>query len=757
MCLSAGIDFGTEKTVISLPTDRGICIARNSESARTTPSVVTFGDYRRYSGAVAEREQMRYTSGAVTQLKRLIGRPFSSADRKPELVALEDGCTGVRVTFCDKELTLRPEQIVAYFLKSLDSFAPGVGGYVMTVSPSFSDRQRRILKAALQTVDKNCIRLLNSTTAAAVAFAMMNRNKLPADVPLPALFLDFGASSLSVAVANLRRDNVQMLSATVDPKLGGAEFTNLLVDHLLSKVKETYHTDPATSTRAMMRFRRAAEKLKKTLSINTVVPFEVQSLPGDVDVSFLVRREDFLSQIGNLIEQIAQPIEECLKSANVRPEDLAVIEILGGGSRIPAIRERISQVVGREPTQTMNADECVAIGAGYIAASSIAVDDVLVTPVTARWSGGEQILFGAFCPLPSSKEMSIKTAGNVDVGLFSGDAEVGKLHIETECEEEVEILVRFGLDASSIVEVESVDAGDNKHEVKFRTEFLGGGDCEEMRGLEAWMAEADAAEQLLDKTKNCLDAALFAVRAQLRDRPEYLSPTENKSTEKLLLDTQDWRDDNEFERLPISAYEAKLSELRAVISLIEERDRRHCNAAQTAQALTEQLTAVDKALCDDQIHANDDEWNEIRQQLANLKEALDSVAAWPRYDDSPFELDAIANSINDAAAKQTALMAKPRPIRPRNNASCWDPIWRRGDEPDEDEAGPWCPWERRQSSRRGAGLPRRSEMKQREKEPRQRRSAKWADPWGMPTRQPVARDDWRRRQLPADPWSNAWF
>jgi molecular chaperone DnaK (HSP70) len=616
----------------------------------------------------------------------------------------------------------------------------------MTVSPSFSVVQRRILKAALRTVDKNCICLVNSTTAAAVAYTMTNKNKIPVDGHLPALFLDFGASSLSVAVANLHREKIQILSAIVDLSLGGIEFTNTLVDYLLSKVKETYHTDPTTSPRAMIRFRRATERLKKTLSINSVVSFEVESLPGDVDVSLLVRREEFVTQIGHLIERIAQPIEKCLQCANIRPEDIAVVEILGGSSRIPAIRERVAQVVGREPTQTMNADECVAIGAGYIAEASITVDDILLTPAVARWSGGEETLFGQFCPLSSSKEMSIRAAGSVDLRLYSGDVEVGKVHVETGCDEDVEILIRFGLDASSIVEVESVVAGDDRHDVKFKTEWLGGGNCEEMRRLENWMAESDAAEQLLDETKNSLDAALFAVGARLRDKPEYLSPAEKDAAEKQVSETQNWRDENEFDRLPISEYAAKLGDLRGVVSLIEERERRHCDAAKKAQALAERLTAVDKALHQDQIHAKDDEWDEIRQQIANLKEALDSVAARPKYDDSPFNLDSIAHSINDAAAKQAALVAKPMPVRTRNNVSSRDA-------PSVDGADSW---QRRQSSRRKAEL-------QREEDQHQRRSA-------MPTRgrpQPIVRDDPRRQQRAIDPWSttrpwgygrnNAWF
>jgi hypothetical protein len=344
--------------------------------------------------------------------------------------------------------------------------------------------------------------------------------------------------------------------------------------------------------------------------------------------------------------------------------------------------------------------------------------------------------------------MSIKSAGNVDVALFSGDGEVGKLHVETGCQEEVEILIRFALDASSIVEVESVVAGDDRHEVKFRTDWPGGENWEEMRSLEEWMAKADAAERLLDETKNSLDATLFSVGAQLRDKAEYLSPSEKDSAEKLVLETQNWRDDNEFERLPVSEFEAKLRELRAVVSLIEARDRKHCDATQMAQALTKQLTAVDRALRQDHIHANDNEWNKIQQQVAVLKDALDSVAARAKYDDSPLDLEAIAEAINDAAAKQTALMAKPRPIRTKNNIRRCGPIRNET----EEEGDPWCPWQRRQSSMREAELQRQAEMKRREEEQPQRRSAMRGDPWGMPT---------RRRLRAADPWgyggNNGWF
>jgi molecular chaperone DnaK (HSP70) len=247
--MNAAIDFGNEKTVVCLPTRNGIDLIHSPECHRGIPTLVTFGDDRRFWGSAAEREQMKFTTGAICQLKKLINLRFSSPVRQSlesdfglTLTELDDGLTGVEVTFRKAKFLLRPEQVLSYLIKSADSLVvardPRSHRYVMTVSPIWNDTQRRIVMEGFRIAGKRCVALVNGTTAAVACYAMKHRNKLPLKASAPALFLDFGSSCLTAAVVRLKVGTVQVSSVAVDPELGGTEFTNLLMRYLISKVQQ---------------------------------------------------------------------------------------------------------------------------------------------------------------------------------------------------------------------------------------------------------------------------------------------------------------------------------------------------------------------------------------------------------------------------------------------------------------------------------------------------------------------------------------
>jgi molecular chaperone DnaK (HSP70) len=586
------------------------------------------------------------------------------------LTELDDGLTGIEVTFCEQKYMLRPEQMLAYLVKSIDSVIsarePRACRYVMTASPTWNDKQRRIVAAAFKVAGKPCLAIVNSTTAAAVAYAMMHRDKLLFKNPVPVLFLDFGSSSLTAAVAQIKAGKVEMLSVVVDTRLGGSEFTSLLVQYLLSKVKQNYKTDPTASPRAMIRFRRAAEKVKKTLSINRVVSFEVQSLPGDVDVSFLVKREEFVTQIQELVDKIAQSIEQSLELANVKREDLRGVEILGGGSRIPAIRENVAAIVGKQPTQTLNADECCGTGAAHIAALMspgifrvpLVVRDILTIPVSARWSGQQETVFDRFSVLPASTGLTIKASDGAEVAVFSGEEEVGRLKIETGSEEEIDVLIQFRVSLSSIVEIKSVVGGEDKHQLNYTVEWLGDvteENVREMIDVEGALAEADRAAELIDEAKNSLDSALFALEGELRDSSDFFSPREKENAEQLLDEIRAWFDENDFGMLPIEEYQTRLEQLRAWVDRITRRRRTRANLLEQAEILKKRLDSIEQALQDDQLHSSDREWHMIRDQVSQIANSLSTYESRDKFDDSPFDIRELTHSTEDASSRQAQL------------------------------------------------------------------------------------------------------
>jgi molecular chaperone DnaK (HSP70) len=681
--MNAAIDFGNENTVVCLPTRNGIDLIQDPESRRVMPTLVTFGDDRRFWGSAAEREQMKFTSGTISQLKKLIGLPFSSATRSSiasefglTLTELEDGLTGIEVTFRDAKFILRPEQVLAYLIKSIDSLVRARDSrshrYVMTVSPSWNDTQRRIVMDAFRIAGKPCVSLVNSTTAAVACYAMKHRNKLPLKESAPALFLDFGSSCLTAAVVHLKVGMVQMRSFAVDPELGGTEFTNLLMRYLLSKVQQIYKIDPTTNPRAMIRFRRATEKLKKTLSVNPIVPFEVPNLPGDVDVSFFVKREEFVSQIEDRVNRISESIERALELAHLKIQDIRAVEILGGGSRIPLIREKVAAIVGREPTQSLDADECCGIGAGYIAAImspafrlQLAVSDVLSVPVTARWGDHREIVFDQLTALPGTSTVTVKAAGHLVISIFSGEEEIGKLNVDIESESEVDAVIRFQLSISSIVDVESVSV--NNHSQPFSVEWRGQATQEKivaMADIEEVMAAADRGEELIDEAKNSLEAALFALEAELREHSDFLSSAEKENAEEVLCTIRNWAEENEFDRLAVEEYDKRLALLHTCADPIARRRRKYEERCDRVETLKKRIALVGKALDEDVTHRSNHEWRVLKNLVSQITEQLESCEACGKLDECRFDVDELGPAVEDATRRQARLKAVSTPELP---------------------------------------------------------------------------------------------
>jgi molecular chaperone DnaK (HSP70) len=658
MTITPAIDFGNENTVICLPASNGIEILVNPDAGRVTPTMVTFGDDRRFWGGAAEREQMRYTSGTVAHLKKLIGLPFSSPTRASiaaeigaTLAPLDNGLTGIELNFRNEKFILRPEQVLAYFMKNIASLATARDsrskGCVITASPAWNDKQRRLVADAFKIAGQPPLAMVNSTTAAAAAYAMRHRNQLPLKESLPVLFLDFGSSALTAAAARLKKGTVEVLASAVDPQLGGSEFTSTFTDYLLAKVRANYKTDPAASPRALIRFRRAAEKVKKNLSVNPVVNFEVQGLPGDVDVSFFVRREEFVSQISDRLDNIAQLINRTLDLARLTLADIQVIEILGGGSRIPAIREKVAALCGREPKQTLE-NECFASGAAYIAAImspafriSLTVQDVLSIPITAQWGEECTTVFDRLTVLPASTGITVKGSGTFAVSIFSGPEEVGRLTINTESDSPVDLLVRFRLSVSSIVEIDGVFA--DKRAISHTVEWAGQASPESLQAMadaEEVMAAFDRAELLIDDAKNALESAIFALEAELRDSPAFFSPAEKEGAARLLAEMRAWADATEFDRLGLEEYRTRLALVRACAAPIARRRRNW----EKRSALKQRLAALSTTAPDDR---------RFQQKLREIGAALPRQ----KWDDGA-DLDALSRAADDAQPRRSR--ASPR-------------------------------------------------------------------------------------------------
>lgn len=375
---TAGIDFGNQNCVFSLPAKNGIDIISNQSSNRKTPTMINIFDERRFGGEFAQQQQLMNVSGTITHIKELIGLNYNSQERENlsqklpyKLVPLEgSNLTGIQL---ENEKIFYPEQILAYLLKCcfdiLKMKDKNIDQIVLTVSPWMNENQRQIILDAASIANIKIASLLDSATAAAISYVKIHDSRFPSkkEDATNAVLIDFGDVSFNVSVAKLSKKSVEILSCVSDKTIGGSYFTDLLQEYLLTKVEEKYAINPRNNKRAMLRFNQAVEKVKKTLSTNSIFILEVASLMNDIDISIPVKREEFVNLIKNDLYKISDTLELALKNAKITKESIANIEILGGSSRIPCVKQQIKDFFGKDPMMSLDLDECFAIGAGYMA------------------------------------------------------------------------------------------------------------------------------------------------------------------------------------------------------------------------------------------------------------------------------------------------------------------------------------------------------------------------------------------------------
>ena len=686
MWINASLDFGNEGFVLAVP-GNSVNVVPAADGGRVVPAMVTYAGSRRYFGADAQRERSAHLSGTINELKRLLCLPYDSKERELieqktplKLCEIDDGLTGVVVPFLDREVGVRPEQILAYALKKIDEMAKGynekVGGYVVMVPPSWNETRRRAILDAFRIAGLRCTGLVNSTTAAVAAYTMMHGGKLSPDKAVPALFVDIGSSSMNVAVANVKQGSVEMLSQASDPTLGGSDFTDALQAHLLECVQEKYGVDPTNDKKAMIRFRAAVEKLKKMLSVNPVVQFEVQSLVNDVDVSLLVKREEFVEKISSLVERVHGPIEQALELSGVKKEDLAIVEALGGGSRVPAVRAKITELIGKEPTQSLNLEECFAIGGAYIAGLlspgmfkiPLVVKDISYIDVHATWVEDEEKsseIFKVSEAIPAVGSLALRAAGACEVKLTSNDQEVAVVKIDTQTEEPVDVLLRLRLTASTTLEIESAtykkdDANVPVPIVSMRySRGISNEKLEEMQALEQEMTGADAMEVKIDETLNDVDSLMFKLEKVIVDQAQFFSPDELKEAQELSNSIKEWHDENEFERLALEAYESKRETLQGVLDPILKRVAEYDEILEKVTELLADLDKVHKDLMEDKQHAEDEDMSKIQEEIVNVKAQIDEFKSKDKWDAQNFDLASMQNAVTAIGNKQKELKAKP--------------------------------------------------------------------------------------------------
>ncbi|KAF9730956.1 Heat shock protein hsp88, variant 2 [Paraphaeosphaeria minitans] len=406
-----GVDLGTLNTVIAVARNRGVDVITNEVSNRATPSLVGFGPKSRYIGEPAKNQEVSNLKNTVSSFNRLAGRQLSDPDVDVErnfvsapLVDV-DGQIGAEVTYLGKKEKFTATQIQAMFLTKIKQTASAelklpVADVVISVPAWYTDAQRRALLDASEIAGLKTLRLINDTTAAALGWGITKLDlPAPEEKPKRVAFVNIGHSNYTASIVEFRKGELTVKSTAWDRHFGGRYIDQALVEHFGKEFKEKFKIDIFENAKARFRVQAGVEKLKKILSANSAAPLNIESVMNDVDVRGMLKREELEELMKPLLERATVPLEQALAEAKLKPEDIDIIEMVGGCTRVPALKNKIQEFFGKPLSFTLNQDEAVARGCAFSCAilspvfrvRDFSVHDMVSYPIEFTWEKSEDI------------------------------------------------------------------------------------------------------------------------------------------------------------------------------------------------------------------------------------------------------------------------------------------------------------------------------------------------------------------------------
>ena len=534
-----GIDLGTTNSCVAVMEGGQPTVIANTEGARTTPSVVAFTKTgERLVGEPAKRQAVTNADKTISSIKREMG-------------------TDYKVAIDDKKYS--PQEISAMILQKLKADAEGYLGEkvteaVITVPAYFNDAQRQATKDAGKIAGLDVKRIINEPTAAALAYGLDNEKEQKIMV------YDLGGGTFDVSIIEIGDGVIEVLSTAGNNKLGGDDFDQKITDYMLADFKAKEGVDLSTDKMALQRLKEAAEKAKKELSSATTtninLPFITATAEGPKHFDMNLTRAKFDELTHDLVEKTAEPVTRALSDAGITAAELGQVLLVGGSTRIPAVQEEVKRLTGKEPSKSLNPDECVALGAsvqgGKLAGDAGAGDILLldVTPLSLSietMGGVATRLIERNTTIPTKKSQIFSTAADnqtaVDINVVQGERQfardnksLGQFRLDgipPAPRGIPQIEVTFDIDANGIVNVSAKDLGTGKEQHITITAGSNMSDSDIDKAVKEaaeFEAQDKKRKEAID-TRNEADAMVFQTEKALKEVGDKLDAADKSSVE----------------------------------------------------------------------------------------------------------------------------------------------------------------------------------------------------------------------------------